>query len=379
LAAVVAAVAFATPRVHDFPRGAKPATELKKLPFGKLANGTPVFLYVLTNENGMQVSITNFGARIVSIKVPDRHGKLGDVVLGYDSLEGYVRDTSYFGAVAGRYANRIAKGRFTLDGVTYHLPINNGPNSLHGGKIGFDKLVWQPRELATAKNPALELTLVSPNGDQGYPGTLHVSVIYTLTERNALRIQYRATTDKATVINLTNHSYFNLNGQGNGDILPTVITINANEYTPTDKTQIPTGQIASVKGTPFDFRKPAAIGARINENNPQLKIAGGYDQNWIINRDHKTGLVLAARAYDPRSGRVLTVYTTQPGLQFYTGNFLNGSAHGKDGKVYERRYGFTMETQHYPDSPNHPNFPSTVLKPGQVYQQTTVFQFSVER
>lgn len=374
LIAIVAAGTFATPRIH-----AARATKIQKVPFGKLANGTQISLYVLTNKNGMQVSVTTFGARIVSIKVPDRRGKLGDVVLGYSSLKGYVKDTAYFGAIVGRYANRIAKGRFTLQGVTYHLPVNDGPNTLHGGKVGFDKLVWQARELTTAKNPALELTLTSPNGDQGFPGTLHVRVIYTLTDQNALRIQYRATTDKATVINLTNHSYFNLDGQGNGDILPTVLTINASQYTPTDKTQIPTGRIASVKGTPFDFLKPTAIGARIKENNPQLKIAGGYDHNWVLNRDHKTGLVLAARAYDPRSGRVLTVYTTQPGLQFYSGNFLDGTLHGKDGKVYKYRYGFTLETQHFPDSPNEPNFPSTVLKPGQVYRQTTVFQFSVER
>lgn len=371
LTAMMAVVTIGTPRLH-----ADAASKIKKLSFGKLPDGTPIHLYVLTNKNGMQAAITNFGARLVSLKVPDRKGKLADVVLGYSSVAGYLKDTAYFGAIVGRYANRIAKGRFKLNGVTYHLPINNGPNSLHGGPKGFENLVWQARELTGSKNPALELTLTSPNGDESYPGTMHVHVIYTLTEQNAVRIQYRASTDKPTIINLTNHSYFNLDGQGNGNILDTVLTINADKYTPTDKTQIPTGKIVSVKGTPFDFLKPTPIGARINENNQQLKIAGGYDHNWVINRDHKTGLVLAARAYSPKSGRVLSVYTTEPGVQFYSGNFLDGTLVGKGGKVYKYRYGFTLETQHYPDSPNHPNFPSTVLKPGQVYRQTTVFKFS---
>jgi aldose 1-epimerase len=373
LTALVAAVAIAAPRVR-----AETAPKVKKLPFGKLADGTQIHLYVLTNKNGMQVSITNFGARVVSIKVPDRNGKLGDVALGYDSVKGYVHDTTYFGAIVGRFANRIAKGRFKLNGVTYQLPINDGPNSLHGGKIGFDKKVWHAEILKDAKNPALELTLVSPNGDQGYPGTLHVRVIYTLMADNALRIQYHATTDKPTIINLTNHTYFNLDGAGNKTILPTVLMINANKYTPTNATQIPTGKIVSVKGTPFDFLKPTPVGARINEKNQQLKFAKGYDDNWVLNRDHKKGLVLAARAYDPRSGRVLTVYTTEPGLQFYSGNYLK-DVHGKHGEIYPYRSGFTTEAQHYPDAPNHPNFPSTVLKPGQVYRQTTVYKFSVRR
>jgi aldose 1-epimerase len=375
LAAVVTAITFASPRLRA-DSGPNRGPMIKKLAFGKLADGTPIHLYVLTNKNGMQMAVTNFGARLVSLKVPDRNGKLADVVLGYDSVQGYVHDTAYFGAIAGRYANRIARGKFTLDGKTYSLPINNGVNSLHGGKIGFDKLVWHARELTKGKNPAIELTLTSPDGGQGYPGTMHVRVIYTLTAQNAVRIEYRATTDKPTIINLTNHAYFNLDGQGNGNILDTVLMINADAYTPTDKTQIPTGKIVSVKGTPFDFLKPTPIGARINEDNAQLKMAKGYDHNWVLNRDDKTGLVLAARAYSPKSGRILTVLTTEPGVQFYSGNFLDGSLHGKDGKVYKFRYGFTLETQHYPDSPNHPNFPSTVLKPGQVYRQTTVFKFS---
>ncbi len=370
LSVMMATATVAAPRLRAT---AKPG--IQKRSFGKLSNGTPIQLYVLTNKNGMQVAITNFGARVVSIRVPDRKGKLGDVALGYGSVTKYEDDTTYFGAIAGRYANRIAKGKFTLDGVTYHLPINDGPNSLHGGKIGFDKKVWTARELRGA-NPALELTLVSPNGDQGYPGTLHVRVIYTVTANNSLRIQYRATTDKPTVINLTNHTYFNLDGEGSGSILPTILTINADYYTPTDDTQIPTGKIVSVKGTPFDFLKPTEVGARINEKNTQLEYAKGYDDNWVLNRDDKKGLVFAARAYDPRSGRVLTVYTTEPGIQFYTGNYLSDKIIGKHGHVYGYRTGFTLETQHYPDSPNHPNFPSTVLNPGQVYRQTTVFRFS---
>lgn len=368
--AVTAAVTFVAPRI-----GAKEGPSMKKLPFGKLADGTPIQLYVLTNADGMRVAITNFGARVVSIVVPDRSGKFGDVVLGYDSVKGYENDTTYFGAIVGRFANRIAKGQFRLDGVTYHLPINDGSNSLHGGKVGFDKKVWYARERSAS---SIELTLVSPNGDQGYPGTLQVTVVYTLTADNALRIRYRATTDKPTIINLTNHTYFNLDGEGNATILPTILTIYGNRYTPVDKTQIPTGKIVSVKGTPFDFLKPTAVGERINEKNAQLEIGKGYDHNWVLDRDHKTGLVLAARAYDPRSGRVLSVYTTEPGLQFYSGNYLN-KVKGKQGHVYDFRSGFTLETQHYPDSPNHPNFPSTVLRPGQVYRQLTAFRFSVRR
>lgn len=354
-------------------RGRRP--KIRRFLFGR-AGRTPIFLYVLVNKNGVRAAITNFGARLVSLEVPDREGNRADVVLGYDSLAGYLKDTAHFGSIVGRYANRIAKGQFRLDGATYHLPINNGPNSLHGGIEGFDQRVWQARELTSLNSPALELTLTSPDGDQGYPGALHVRVVYALTGRNALRIQYRAVADRPTVLNLTNHSYFNLDGQGDGDILDTVITINADKYTPTGKSQIPTGRFASVAGTPLDFRKPMPIAAHIGADHPQLKIAGGYDQNWILHRGGKTGLVLAARARAPRSGRVLTVYTTEPGLQFYSGNSLRGPLRGKHGKVYQYRYGFAFEAQHYPDSPNHPHFPSTVLRPGRVYRQTTVFRFS---
>lgn len=345
--------------------------------FGTMPDGQVVHLYTLVNARGMKVAITNYGARVVSIDVPDRHGKMADVVLGFDNLKGYLGNDPYFGAIVGRYGNRIAKGEFKLDGKEYHLFINNGPNSLHGGKVGFDKKVWTAHELP-GPHPALELTYLSKNGEEGYPGDLHVKVVYTLESDDALRLDYTATTDKDTVLNLTNHSYFNLSGAGSGSILNEIAMINADYFTPTDDTQIPTGKIQSVKGTPFDFRKPTPIGARIDENNQQLKFAHGYDDNWVINRKGP-GLVLAARVVDPASGRVLTCYTTEPGLQFYTANYLDGTIHGKGGKVYAYRSAFTLETQHYPDSPNHPNFPTTELKPGQTYRQTTIFKFSTTK
>jgi len=345
--------------------------------FGKMPDGKVIHLYTLTNPKGMQVGIINYGARIVSIVVPDRHGKMADVVLGFDDLQGYLGKDPFFGATVGRYANRIAKGRFKLDGVEYKLPINDGPNSLHGGTKGFDKRVWKARELSQAP-PALELTYLSKDGEEGYPGNLSVKVVYRLTNDNALHIEYTATTDKDTVINMTNHSYFNLSGQGSGSILNEILMINANRFTPIDATMIPTGELRSVAGTPFDFRKPTPIGARINENNQQLKFAKGYDDNFVLNRKGP-GLVLAARVVDPESGRVLEAWTTQPGVQFYTSNFLDGSIRGKDGKVYGYRSAFTLETQHFPDSPNHPNFPSTELKPGQTYHEITIYKFSTTR
>jgi len=342
--------------------------------FGKMPNGKVVNLYTLSNANGMKVGIINYGGRIVSIMAPDRNGKMADVVLGWNNLENYMKYNTYFGAIVGRFANRIANGKFTLDGKTYHLPINNGPNSLHGGTDGFDKKYWDVKEMPGAE-PALELTYFSKNGEMGYPGNLHVKVVYTLTNANELKIDYTATTDQDTIINLTNHSYFNLGGEGSGKILDTVVWINADKFTPTNSTQIPTGKFESVVGTPFDFLKPTPIGARINEDNEQLKLAKGYDMNFVLNRKGP-GLELASKSYDPKSGRELDVYTTLPGVQFYTGNFLTDKIPGRDGGTYGFRTGFTMETQDFPDAPNHPNFPSAELKPGQPYHSETVFKFT---
>jgi aldose 1-epimerase len=341
--------------------------------FGKMPDGTPVDLYALTNSHGMKVGIITYGARIQSIDVPDRNGNMADVVLGFGDMAGYLGNDPFFGATVGRYANRIAKGRFRLDGVEYQLPINDGPNCLHGGPEGFDKKVWHAHELS-GPHPALELTYFSKNGEEGFPGDLHVKVVYTLDNDNALRIDYTATTDKDTVINMTNHSYFDLAGAGSGSILDEEVMIDANSFTPISDVMIPTGKIESVAGTPFDFRKLTRIGARINEDNPQLKFARGYDDNWVLNRKGP-GLEFAARAVDPKSGRELEVFTTEPGVQFYTGNFLDGTIRGKGGKIYGHRSAFTFETQHFPDSPNQPNFPTTELKPGQTFHQTTVFKF----
>lgn len=347
-------------------------------PFGTAPDGKPVSLYTLTNAHGMQVQITNYGGIITSLDVPDRNGQVGDVVLGYDNLSDYIKNSPYFGAIVGRYANRIAKGRFTLDGKTYQLFLNNGPNTLHGGKTGFDKVVWTAAPLRHRGVVGLSLRYLSKDGEEGYPGDLNVKVVYTLTNDDSLRIDYTATTDKDTVVNLSNHSYFNLAGQGNGTILDHVLTINADRYTPIDKTSIPTGAIAPVAGTPFDFRTPHAVGERINEPNEQLMNAGGYDHNWVLNQPgHK--MVTAVRVFCPRSGRVLTISTTQPGLQFYSGNYLDGTITGKGGKVYEKHGALVLETQHFPDSPNHPNFPTTELKPGQTLEQSTVLKFTVAK
>jgi aldose 1-epimerase len=346
-------------------------------PFGT-ADGHAVRLYTLTNDRGMTVKITNFGGTVTSIVVPDRHGRMGDVVLGYDSLPNYAKnlDGTYFGALIGRYANRIAKGRFTLDGKTYRLAINNTPNTLHGGKVGFNQRVWTAQPSQTRQSASLALTYVSPNGQENFPGTLHVRVVYTLTNDNALRIAYTATTDKDTVLNLTNHTYFNLNGAGNGMVLDQEAQINANRYTPIDKTSIPLGPIAPVAGTPFDFRRPHAIGERINDANVQLKNGHGYDHNFVLNNNGSKHMIMAARVYSPRTGRVLTVLTDQPGVQLYTGNFLDGTIHGKSGKIYLHRGAFCLETQHFPDSPNEPSYPTTELKPGQVFRSTTIDRFS---
>jgi aldose 1-epimerase len=341
--------------------------------FGRTSTGTEVPLYTLTNSKGMQVAITPWGATVVSIKVPDRSGKMGDVVLGFDSLDGYLGKNPYFGAIVGRYGNRIGKGRFTLDGKEYTLARNNGENHLHGGNLGFDKRLWRVRQVESKLGPGLELKYSSPDGEEGYSGTLDAKVVYTLTDKNELRIDYLATTDKPTVVNLTNHSYFNLAGEGN--ILGHSVMIKAMRFTPTDSGQIPTGELRNTKGTAFDFTMPHTIGERINTDDEQLKFGKGYDHNWVL--DGVAGkLRLAARVSEPQSGRVLEVLTTEPGLQFYSGNFLDGTIHGKGGRVYEQRAAFCMETQHFPDSPNKPNFPSTTLRPGQRYQTTTVYRFS---
>ncbi len=349
---------------------------LKKEDFGKTKVGQSVELYTLTNANGVETKITNYGGIVVSLKTPDRQGKLDDVVLGFDNLDEYLKGHPFFGTLTGRYANRIAKGRFTLNGVEYKLATNNGENHLHGGIKGFDKMVWSAREVPAKDGVALELAYLSKDGEEGYPGNLSVKVVYTLTNKNELRIDYSATTDKDTVVNLTNHSYFNLAGHGNGDILNHQVTINADRFTPVDSKLIPTAELRSVKGTPFDFTQPAAIGARVEQNDEQLKFGNGYDHNFVINGKAGT-LRQAAKVVEPATGRVMEVWTTEPGVQLYIGNFLSDRA-GKGGKVYKRRYGFCLETQHFPDSPNKPSFPSAVLKKGGRYQTTTVFKFSAQ-
>ncbi len=346
--------------------------------FGKTSSGETVELYTLKNLKGIEARVITYGGIIVSLKVPDRDGKLADVVLGFDSLDGYLKEHPYFGALIGRYGNRIGKGRFVLKGIEYKLARNNGENHLHGGNKGFDKVVWKAKPVAGKEDSALELSYRSRDGEEGYPGNLSVSVTYALTDANELRIDYRATTDKITVLNLTNHSYFNLAGQGEGDILGHLLTIPADRYTPVDAGLIPTGELQRVDATPFDFRQPHSIGERIGANNEQLKFGKGYDHNFVVNGTSGT-LRLAARVAEPKSGRVMEVLTTEPGVQFYCGNFLDGTLRGKGGKAYQHRYGLCLETQHFPDSPNKPSFPSVSLSPGERYQTTTVYRFSTAR
>jgi aldose 1-epimerase len=355
-----------------------PGATVSVAPFGRMPDGKAVEVYTLTNSRGMQVRAITYGAIIQSIRVPDRAGRMADVTLGFDSLQGYLGDSPYFGAVVGRYANRIARGRFTLEGRTYRLAVNNGPNSLHGGLKGFDKVVWEAKSFQRGDTVGVEFLHTSPDGDEGYPGTLRVSVTYTLTPGNQLEVEYRAKTDRATPVNLSQHSYFNLAGEGSGNILRDVLTIDADRYTPVDSTLIPTGELASVAGTPFDFRKPTPIGQRIDQADPQLTYGKGYDHNFVLNRS-ESGLVHAVRVFDPESGRTLDISTTEPGLQFYSGNFLDGSIKGKSGHVYSHRGALVLETQHFPDSPNHPDFPSTLLNPGREYHSKTVFAFGVEK
>jgi len=348
---------------------------VEEQPFGTTKEGKKITLYTLTNSHHMEVRAMNYGAIIVSLRVPDRKGQVADIVLGHDTLEGYFDNSPHLGGLVGRYANRIANGSFTLDGVKYSLPKNNGPNTLHGGIKGFDQAVWQGTPLKSETGVAF--SYLSKDGEEGFPGNLKVKVTYSLTEANELVIHYEATTDKPTVLNLSQHSYFNLAGEGTGDILNHEVMISADRFTPVDSTMIPTGELRPVKGTPLDFTTQTKVGARIDDNYEQLVLGKGYDHNFVINRKAE-GLVSAARAYEPTSGRVMEISTDQPGIQFYTGNFLDGTVTGKQGHVYKQRYGLCFETQHFPDSPNHPEFPSTVLRPGQTFHSRTIFKFSAK-
>lgn len=346
--------------------------DVKKEAFGRLADGTAVDIYTLTNKAGLEARITTYGAILVSLKLPDRNGIFADVNLGFDGLEGYLGTHPYFGAIIGRYGNRIAKARFTLDGVAYALPPNNNGNTLHGGISGFDKVVWTAEPVRSADGAGVKLAYLSKDGEEGFPGNLSVTVVYTLTDANELRIDYEAVTDRKTPINLTNHAYWNLKGEGRGDVLGHVLQLEADAITAVDSAAnlIPTGEIAPVAGTPFDFTAPHAIGERIGQ------VEGGYDHNFVLRSGGGT-LAAAARVEEPESGRVLEIWTDQPGIQLYTGNFLDGTVVGKGGKAYQKHFAFCLETQHFPDSPNHPNFPSTILEPGQTYRTTTVHKFSV--
>jgi aldose 1-epimerase len=354
-------------------------TLVKKQEYGHMPDGAAVELFTLRNDNGMEARIITYGGIMTSLMAPDRAGKLADVVLGMDTLAGYLADTAHLGALIGRYGNRIGHGQFHLDGQLFTLPKNdpsdNPQNTLHGGPAGFDHQLWKGVETPSADGASVLLTYVSKDGEMGFPGTLTAKVIYTLTKKNELRIDYSATTDKDTVVNLTNHSYFNLKGAGEGDILQHQLTISADRFTPVNAELIPTGELKAVMGTPFDFNKSTAIGARIDQADQQLQYGKGYDHNWVIDKG-MGGLTRCAEVFEPKSGRVLEVLTTEPGLQFYTGNFLDGTIHGKGGKVYPHRGALCLETQHFPDSPNKPNFPSTELKPGHTYHTVTVYRFS---
>ena len=350
---------------------------ISKVDFGKTPDGKAVEIYTLRNARGAEARIMTYGGIVQSLIVPDKHGKLADIVLGYDTLDGYLTNSPYFGALVGRYGNRIGGAKFALEGKTYTLAANNGVNSLHGGLKGFDKVVWTAQPSIGVNGPVLSLAYVSLDGEEGFPGNLLVTAVYSLSDKNELKIEFTATTDKPTVCNLTHHSYFNLAGQGNGDILGHRVYINSDKTTPVDTGLIPTGEFADVTGTPFDFRKPTAIGARINDPDKVLQYGPGYDHNWVIYKPlGKFGL--QARVIEPTSGRVMEVWSDQPGLQFYAGNFLDSTIKGKGGAIYQKRTGFCMEPQHYPDSPNKPNFPSVELKPGQTYHNTIVYKFSAE-
>ena len=377
LAALVVVAATATAAMSAVSiSSAACSPSIKKEPFGSVG-GQAVDRYTLTNCNDMEVKVLTYGGIFQSIVVPGKGNKRANVTLGFDNLQDYVDKSPFFGCITGRYANRIANGQFTLDGTTYHLPINNPPNSLHGGFVGFDKHVWAATPFQTSKTVGLVLRFTSPDGDQGYPGELTTRVTYTLTEQNEIVMDYHATTDAPTIVNLTNHAYWNLQGEGTSSIDDHVLELRAPNYTPVDETLIPTGSIDPVAGTPLDFGKPTAIGERIREGHPQLVIGRGYDHNWVLDRPSPSdeSLILAARVHEPDSGRILAVYTTEPGIQFYSGNFLDGTLVGTSGRMYRQGDGFALETQHYPDSPNHANFPSTVLRPGEVYETRTIYQF----
>lgn len=353
---------------EDTKKGETTKMSIIKSDFGKTKEGQPVDLYTLSNANGVTVKITNYGGIVTSLTVPDKNGQMDDVVLGFDSLDKYLEGHPYFGAIVGRYGNRIAKGKFTLNGTEYKLAANNGENHLHGGIKGFDKVVWNAEIVKKENEVAIKLSYLSKDGEEGYPGNLSVVVIYTLTNDNELKILYEAETDKPTPINLTHHSYFNLKGAGNGNILGHLMTFAADRFTPVDEGLIPTGELRSVKDTPMDFTVSKAIGERID------RVKGGYDHNYVLN-DWDGSLRQAAKVVEPASGRVMEVWTTEPGLQFYTGNFLDGTITGKNSKVYHKHYGFCLETQHFPDSPNKPEFPSTILEPGEKYTHTTIYRF----
>ena len=378
LSFIVTGALFACSLLSAVPPGAKGDEKMKpsiqKREFGKTPEGAAVDLYTLTNSSGMKAKIMTYGGIITELDVPDRDGKFADVVLGFDSLEGYLAGHPYFGAIVGRYANRIAKGKFTLDGKEYTLAVNNGPNSLHGGIKAFDKMVWKAEPRTMDHEAVLQLTHTSPDGDEGYPGNLTATVTYTLTNKDELKIEYRATTDKPTPVNITNHSYFNLAGADSGTILGHEILLGADQYTPVDDTLIPTGELSSVKGTPLDFTTPKTIGARIDQLPAKI---GGYDHNFVLKGGGKE-LALAARVYEPKSGRVMEMFTTEPGVQFYTSNFLDGKLKGKGGATYQKHQAFCLEAQHYPDSVNQVRFPSAILRPSETYKQTTVYKFSVK-
>ena len=352
--------------VGEFAEG-RTAMNVQKQPFGRTPDGTAVEIYTLTNDKGLKAHVMSYGATLVSLEVPNRTGRPGDIVLGYDTLDGYIKNNPYFGSTVGRYGNRIAKGRFTLDGATYQLATNNGENHLHGGIKGYDKVVWKAESVRGDGDAGVKFSYLSKDGEEGYPGNLNITVVYTLTNANELRISYEATTDKATPVNLTHHSYFNLAGES--DVLGHELTINADAYTPVDAGLIPTGEIRPVKDSPFEFTTPHTIGERI------AQVEGGYDHNFVL-RSGGGMMDLAVRVFEPKSGRIMEISTTEPGLQFYSGNFLDGTITGKGGKAYLKHYGFCLETQHFPDSPNKPNFPSTILRPGAVYKSLTIHKFS---